>query len=62
MSKELDVSLRMPDLVQYAGEMLVQLWMERRKREVLEGRVDELDPPESDQPPDPVGECAVEVE
>lgn len=52
MSKPLDVSLRLDDLVRYAGELTVAGWIERRKREVLEARVDELDPPEPDIAPD----------
>ena len=50
MSEPLDVTIREADLVRYAGELVVQLWKLRRQIEVLEARVDQLDPPAPETP------------
>jgi hypothetical protein len=47
MAEPLDVSLREPDVVRYLGELVLTLWKQRRQIEVLEARVDALDPTEA---------------
>lgn len=50
MPEPLDITVRREDLARYVGELVVQMWTDRRKIEVLEARVDELDGPDAHGP------------
>ena len=47
MSKELDIRLRPEDTALRIGSLVLRIWQLERQVAVLESRVDELDPPET---------------
>jgi len=54
MSKILDVNVTMDEYAFKVGVMQVLMWQMEKKIRVLEKRVDELDPPDTPEPPAPV--------